>query len=768
MSEGLSADPHAEATKALPASSALSTQGTAPCSSPAGLPAALVDHPRYRVLELLGAGGMGAVYKAEHQLMERLVALKVISPQLTASPAMVERFRREVKAAARLTHPHIVAAYDAEQAGDTHFLVMEYVAGVSLARLLAERGRLPVAVACDYVRQAALGLHHAFERGMVHRDVKPHNLMVTPGGQVKVLDFGLARFAREIAPPLLAPSQAPASTAAGSAGATLSPEALTQVGTLLGTPDYLAPEQATDPHATDIRADVYSLGCTLYELLTGQPPFPGGDAVEKVMAHVQRTPPPLTQVRGDVPPEVARVVERMMAKDPARRYQTPAEVAAALAPFPARRWGVGRRLLVLAAVVLAGLGLAGYLLGPALLGTAGGPGHLAIEADDPHVQVIVTQAGKKVRVLDLEAERQIDLPAGEYEFELAAGSRADFQVSPRRLTLRPGSKEVLAVRETPGFVGEIRRFEGHTNVVRSVAFLPDGRRVLTGSGPWAPALPPQDFTMRLWDVATGRAIRRFPHGNVVRTVTVSTDGRWAASACWDKVVRLWDVETGQEVRRFEGHTEAASGVAISPDGKQVVSGGLDKALILWDSATGKEIRRFAGHTGGIHCVAFSPDGQHIASGSGYFVWLGRNISSPDHTVRRWNVASGKEEDRLEGFEAIVHTVAFSPDGRFLLAGSLGSGDRCAAVLWDRQTRKDVRRFEAHTVCFAPNSHRILFESCHDHTVHLWDVAGWRELASFGGHEAEVTGLDTSADGRLAVSCGRDGTVRLWRLPEMDQ
>src|SRR5262249_45758756 len=157
-------------------------------------PPGLADHPRYRVLELLGSGGMGAVYRAEHRRMERQVALKGMNPALMTRPAMVERFQREVKAAARLTHPNIVTAHDADQAGDAHFLVMEFVEGLSLAQQVQRQGPLPVPQACAYVRQAALGLQHAFERGMVHRDIKPHNLMLTAGGHVKILDFGLARF----------------------------------------------------------------------------------------------------------------------------------------------------------------------------------------------------------------------------------------------------------------------------------------------------------------------------------------------------------------------------------------------------------------------------------------------------------------------------------------------------------------------------------------------------------------------------------------------
>ena len=291
---------------------ALATPAESGTSSLTGswVPAELVGHPRYRLLRWLGAGGMGVVYQAEHRLMERVVALKVINNTLTADTAAVERFQKEVKAAAKLSHPNIVAAYDADQAGDRHFLVMEFVEGRSLARVVEDRGPLPVEAACECIRQAALGLQHAFECGMVHRDMKPENLMQTVRGQVKVLDFGLAGFV----------------SGGGPVGS------LTEFGKGLGTPDYVAPEQIRDAHAADIRADVYGLGCTLYYLLTGQPPFPGGSAAEKIAAHLERTPRPLCQLRSDVPEGLAKVVERMMTKDPANRYQTPAAVVEALGP----------------------------------------------------------------------------------------------------------------------------------------------------------------------------------------------------------------------------------------------------------------------------------------------------------------------------------------------------------------------------------------------------------------------------------------------------
>jgi serine/threonine protein kinase len=287
--------------------------------APPGIPPELVDHPRYRVVSQLGVGGMGVVYRAEHRLMERVVALKVIGRELLRNPDAVKRFQQEVKAAAKLSHPNIVAAHDADQAGDLHFLVMEHVDGTSLARIVEKRGPLPVLHACHYIRQAALGLQHAHEHGMVHRDIKPQNLMLTRKGQVKILDFGLARLAREQddAQRLATPKQRSIAN-------------LTSVGTVLGTPDYIAPEQVNDARRADIRSDIYSLGCTLYYLLSGRVPFPEGNSLEKLMHHSMDQPPPLAELRPELSRELLAVVERMMAKDPLTRYQTPVEVAQAL------------------------------------------------------------------------------------------------------------------------------------------------------------------------------------------------------------------------------------------------------------------------------------------------------------------------------------------------------------------------------------------------------------------------------------------------------
>jgi hypothetical protein len=267
---------------------------------------------RYEVLGKLGERGMGAVFKARHAELGKVVALKVL-PAGAMDEVRVARFRNEIRAIGRLDHPNIVAAHDAGELGGVHFLVMDFVQGLDLARVLERHGRLSVPDACEAVRQAALGLQHAFERGLVHRDVKPSNLMLAPGGRVQVLDLGLARSFAEAAA-----------------------DTLTARGILLGTADYLAPEQWEHAHAADTRADIYSLGCTLYHLLAGRPPFAGEryySVLQKMRAHLETPPQPITQLRPEVPAGLAAVLDRMLAKDPARRFQSPAEVAEALRPF---------------------------------------------------------------------------------------------------------------------------------------------------------------------------------------------------------------------------------------------------------------------------------------------------------------------------------------------------------------------------------------------------------------------------------------------------
>jgi serine/threonine protein kinase len=269
---------------------------------------------KYKLLEILGVGGMGAVYLCEHIFMRRLVALKVLPiDKLQGDSSALERFYREARAAGQLKHENIVHSYDIDHEGDLHFLVMEFVEGSSLQEVVGKGGPMDVTRAAHYIRQAALGLQHAHEAGLVHRDIKPGNLLVDRTGTIKILDLGLARFFN------------------------VHKDNLTEKydeGSVLGTADYLAPEQAIN-NQVDIRSDLYSLGATFYFLVTGRAPFQEGTITQKLIWHQTKVPQSIREKRPDVPAEINAIIEKLMSKAAADRYQTPAELAEALAPFTA-------------------------------------------------------------------------------------------------------------------------------------------------------------------------------------------------------------------------------------------------------------------------------------------------------------------------------------------------------------------------------------------------------------------------------------------------
>jgi serine/threonine-protein kinase len=262
---------------------------------------------RYLLLEKIGAGGMGRVYKARHLMMGRTVALKFVSTRHSASGTRLERFRREMHLVGRLDHPNVVRAYDADRVGDALYLVLEYVPGRTLDDLLTARGKLPAAEAVYYVAQAALGLDHAHRRGVVHRDVKPSNLLLSDSGRVKVLDLGL--------------------------GVLLEREESdgfkTETGIAVGTMEYLSPEQAC-LKPVDGRSDIYSLGCVLYHLISGRLPFGGDSSMERLAARIAGPTAPIAETIPGLHPGVAQAIEKMMARRPEDRFQTAAEVAEAL------------------------------------------------------------------------------------------------------------------------------------------------------------------------------------------------------------------------------------------------------------------------------------------------------------------------------------------------------------------------------------------------------------------------------------------------------
>src|SRR5436190_23377975 len=264
------------------------------------------------VIDRIGAGGMGQVYKARHRRMDRIVALKVMSSAAIKSADAVKRFEREVKAAAKLMHPNIVAAHDAGMQDGVHYLVMEFVDGPDLSSLVKKQGKLPVKQACDFIAQAANGFAFAHAKGIVHRDIKPGNLLVDGEGTVKILDMGLARFDD------------------GAVGSVMTEAELTQSGAVMGTVDYMAPEQALNTRHADAKSDVYDFGCTLYRLVTGEPVYGGQTMVEKIFAHKEKPIPALRQHRPDASPALEALVTRMLAKEPADR-PTMQEVADQLA-----------------------------------------------------------------------------------------------------------------------------------------------------------------------------------------------------------------------------------------------------------------------------------------------------------------------------------------------------------------------------------------------------------------------------------------------------
>jgi WD40 repeat protein len=702
---------------------------------PGEVPAELAEHSRYRILEVLGHGGMGVVYRARHLLMERDVALKVVNRTLLDSPVLVERFRREVKSAARLLHPNIVTAYDADQAGDWHFLVMEFVPGVSLARVVSERGPLPVVEACGYARQAALALQHAAQQGMVHRDVKPQNLMLTPAGQVKVLDFGLSLLCNE----------APADPCAEQGGST--DGSITQVGSVMGTPDYIAPEQARDAHSADIRADVYSLGCTLYFLLAGQPPFPDGSSFDKILAHFERTPTPLQEVRPEVPAKLSAVVARMMAKAPKDRYQTPAEVAEALAPFTGavrlrRRWAW-------AALLMLGVGLA-------VAGYAGRGrlphdprGQVVVEAPSRAGLLALHKDGKRVAILDLQKEPSCKLDPGDYSLSLIQAPD-DLYLPVERCRVAPGTATTIRL----GRVEVVREFHDQVGGFVCLAFTPDGKRFLSGG---------YGNPLKLWDLASGKTLRVFdcPKGANVWAIALSPDGRSVAWGAGTKII-LSDLDSGREIRVFEGHQDTVVSLAFSPDGARLVSSAIyERGLVhQWDVRTGEELTTFS-LAGSVWSVAYTPDGLHV---------LASQFTSPNRSslLRLFDDQEKRDVHRLDGSRgASAYVVVISRDGRRVLAGC----DERVMILWDLETGKEIQRFVGHTggvrsVAFLPDDRYVLSGS-YDGTVRLWEVAGGKQLYCFTRHEGGVKSALVAPDGCHALTAGDDKVIRLWRLPVPD-
>ncbi len=517
----------------------------------------------------------------------------------------------EARAALGLSHPHVVTAFDAAVAGGRHFLVMEYVAGGDMRRHVRRHGPLPVGQACECARQTALGLQHFRDCGLVHRDIKPSNIVWDPHlSTYKILDLGLTRPVAD-------------------GGGDMSFSDLTQTGTMMGTPDFVAPEQIEDPRAVDIRADLYSLGCTFYYLLTGRAPFPGGTLIQKLDRHRWEEPEPVERLRPEVSPELRAVLRRLMAKRPEDRYQTPAEAA-----------------LALGAVLQAGRL---FFVGEARRLQGHGGRVLSVAFSPDGRRAASGAADGVVRVWDAASGKELHRLRGHEQAVLKVAWLAD------GLLLSGGAD--LDVRLWGADAGlQLRAFFTGGREIDRVAFTADGKALLTSNGGKTPYL---------WDVDSGQVVRRFEgHADSVYDVALSPDGRRALSAGRDRTVRVWDTATGRELGRLEGHKGPVFCATFSPDGQLALTGGW-RTVRLWELAAGRELRRFEGHQLNVQGVAFCREGRRAVSGGN------------DGTVRLWDVATGRQLACFDGHREQVLSVAFSPDGLHALSG----GTDTTARLW---------------------------------------------------------------------------------------
>jgi WD40 repeat protein/Tfp pilus assembly protein PilF len=627
--------------------------------------------------------------------------------------------------------------------------------------------------------QVAEALAYAHRHGVLHRDVKPSNLLLDAQGTAWVTDFGLAK-------------------AEGS-------EELTQTGDIVGTLRFMAPERFDGRSLP--QSDVYALGLTLYELLTLRPAFDDtnkGRLIDKVL---HEPPPPPRQLDPHVPRDLETVVLKCLAKDPAERYPSAETLAHDLRrflggePIRARRvWAVERafkwakRHPAAAALVavsgLAVLALVGLAVGLWYSGELQGALHEAkeqrAEAEkqraaaerqqkqfedlEAHTRYLrhVSQAEQAwqeariretLRLLDLWRPKGADEPdlRGWEWYYLRGLSYKDFrtletnEVSERySVAFHPDSRRI-AVADWNGKVHvwdvvdgrKLHTLQGHSGRVDEVAFSPDGSQLASAS--W-------DRTVRLWDVASGQEIHQFPEKEWVRSVAFSPDGRYLASAGSNRMVVLWDVARRKEIRRFVGHRGAVYGVTFSPDGRRLATAGEDRTARLWDAATGECLRTLVGHKFQVTGVAFSPDSQTLAT------------SSQDYTIKLWDPDTGNLRTTLEGHTSWAFRVAFSPDGRWLASAS----DDMTVRLWDVISNKEARVFRGHEghyvrgLAFSPDG-RFLATANMSNKVKVWDLAsGPQEYRLLHpGHSDRTGGVAFAGDGRRLASVSRDRTVRLW-------